>query len=50
MEFVFVTLILFGVFGIGLTSRRYDPRTRLMLLSASIVAPMLFFMVWRVAS
>ena len=50
MEFLFITLILFAVFGIGLTSRKYDARARLMLVSASIIAPLMFFMIWRVAS
>jgi hypothetical protein len=50
VEFLFVSLILFAVFGIGLTSHKYDARARLMLISASIIAPMMFFMIWQVAS
>lgn len=47
MEFLFITIILFTIFGLGLSARRYNARVRLMLVSVSAMAPLWFFIVWQ---
>ena len=47
MEFAFTVGILFAIFALGLTSRKYNNRVRIMLISASALAPLWFFIVWQ---
>lgn len=47
MEFFFTLLILAMFLFLGLKNREYNNRVRLLLISASAMAPLWFFIIWQ---